>query len=114
MAKYKIPHHPVFNDFALVKTLSGTYICPYWIPVDEGTTREDIEFDDSVIIEKPILSTELKAEPQRDLEFRVPSSNGKSEYLVRFQRGVWSCNCPASSFRRGDCKHIKAQQCLQE
>lgn len=112
MAKYKIPRHPVFRDFALVKTTNGLFICPDWIPVDEGTTREDVEFSDDIIIEKPILSSELKAEPQRDLEFVVPSSNGKSEYLVRFQRGVWSCNCPASSFRRGDCKHIKAQQCL--
>lgn len=112
MAKYKIPRDRVFKDFGIMKTLSGTFICPGWIPVDEGTTREDVEFSDDIIIEKPILSSELKAEPQRDLEFAVPSSNGKSEYLVRFQRGVWSCNCPASSFRRGDCKHIKAQQCL--
>ena len=114
MAKYKIPRDRVFKDFGIMKTLSGTFICPGWIPVDEGTTREDVEFSDDIIIEKPILSSELKAEPQRDLEFVVPSSNGKSEYLVKFQRGVWSCNCPASSFRRGDCKHIKAQQCLQE
>lgn len=108
MAKYKIPRDRVFKDFGIMKTISGTYICPGWIPVDEGTTREDVEFSDDIIIEKPINSTELKAQPQVDLEFVVPSSNGKTEYLVKFQRGVWSCNCPASSFRRGDCKHIKA------
>ena len=114
MAKYKIPRNPVFKDFGIMRTLNGTFICPGWIPVDEGTTREDVEFSDDIIIEKLTLSTQLKTEPLKDLEFKIPSSNGKSEYLVRFQRGVWSCNCPASSFRRGDCKHIKAQQCLQE
>ena len=108
MAKYKIPRDRVSKDFGIMRTLSGTYICPGWIPVDEGTTRDDVEFDDNIIIEKPIVPTQLKAEPQVDLEFVVPSSNGKTEYLVKFQRGVWSCNCPASSFRRGDCKHIKA------
>jgi hypothetical protein len=108
MAKYKIPRDRVFKDFGIMKTISGTYICPGWIPVDEGTTRNDVEISDDIIIEKPINSTQLKPETQRDLEFVVPSSNGKSEYLVKFQRGVWNCNCPASSFRRGDCKHIKA------
>ena len=107
MAKYKIPRHPVFKTFGLVKTLSGTYVCPGWIPVDEGTTRDDIEFSDDIIIEKPTISTSVKPEPQKDLEFKVPSSNGKSEYLVRFQKGFWSCTCPASTFRRGNCKHIK-------
>ena len=108
MAKYKIPRNRVFKDFGIMRTMFGTYICPGWIPVDEGTTRDDVEFDDNIIIEKLIVPTQLKAEPQVDLEFVVPSSNGKTEYLVKFQRGVWSCNCPASSFRRGDCKHIKA------
>jgi len=107
MAKYKIPTHRVFKDFALVKTLTGTYICPGWIPVENGTTREDIEWSDDIIIEKPIESTSVKPETQKKLEFRVPSSNGKSEYLVRFRGGVWSCTCPASTFRRGNCKHIK-------
>lgn len=113
MAKYKIPRDRVFKDFGIMRTLSGTYICPGWIPVDEGTTRDDVEFSDDIIIEKPINSTQLKAEQPVDLEFKVPSSNGKSEYLVKYhrevnQKGVWSCNCPASNFRRGDCKHIKA------
>ena len=88
MAKYKIPRDRVFKDFGIMKTLSGTFICPGWIPVDEGTTREDVEFDDNIIIEKPTLLSELKAEPQRDLEFVIPSSNGKSEYLVKFQSSI--------------------------
>lgn len=108
MTKYKIPRDRVFKDFALVRTLTGLYVCPGWIHVDEGTTREDIEFSDDITIESEIVSTETPKTFQKDLEFRVPSSNGKSEYLVTYKRGQWNCNCPASSFRRGHCKHIKS------
>jgi hypothetical protein len=114
MAKYKITRHPVFKDFGLVTTLNGLYICPGWIPVDEGTTRDDIEFSDDITVNKnkqPLKSPEIA---QKDLEFKVPSSNGKSEYLVTFKRGQWNCNCPASSFRRGHCKHIKALETIQD
>ena len=107
MAKYKIPRHRVFQTFGIVKTLNGTFICPGWIPVEDGTTRDDVEFSDDIIIEPVSDSTEVKPEPQKDIEFKVPSSNGKSEYVVKRQRGIWSCNCPASTFRRGNCKHIK-------
>jgi hypothetical protein len=108
MAKYKIPRPAVFKDFGILRTISGTYVCPGWIPVDEGTTREDIEFSDDITIKPGIVSVATPKIPQKDLEFKVPSSNGKSEYLVTFKRGQWNCNCPASSFRRGHCKHIKA------
>lgn len=106
MAKYKIPHHPVFRDFAIVKTINGTFICPGWIPVDADTTRDDVEFTETVNIVK---NEDVLETPKIDQlkEFKVPSSNGKSEYLVKFQHGVWSCTCPASTFRRGNCKHIK-------
>jgi hypothetical protein len=108
MTKYKIPRDRVFKDFGIVRTLNGLYICPGWIPVDEGTTRDDIEFSDDITVDKykqPLKSPEIS---QKELEFRVPSSNGKSEYLVTYKREQWNCNCPASSFRRGHCKHIKA------
>jgi hypothetical protein len=108
MTKYKIPRPAVFKDFGILRTISGTYVCPGWIPVDEGTTRKDIEFSDDITIEPGIVSVETSKTSQKDLEFKVPSSNGKSEYLVTFKRGQWNCNCPASSFRRGHCKHIKA------
>lgn len=107
MAKYKIKKHPPFRDFVFVETLRGMYICPGWIPVDKGTTRNDVEFEDDIIIESDKQSSESSNINQPDQEFMVPSSNGKSEYLVTFKRGQWNCNCPASSFRRGHCKHIE-------
>jgi hypothetical protein len=107
MEKIKIPRHPVFRDFALVQTISGLYVCPNWIPVPDGTTREDIEFADDMIIDQVKASSEVTKESQQGIEFNVPSSNGKSTYIVKFQRGVWSCTCPAASFRRGNCKHVK-------
>jgi hypothetical protein len=108
MTKYKIHRDRVFKDFALVRTLTGLYVCPGWIHVDEGTTREDIEFSDDVTVEIGIIPTGTPKMPQTDLEFKVSSSNGNSEYLVTYRRGQWNCNCPASSFRRGHCKHIKS------
>lgn len=108
MTKYKIPRDRVFKDFALVQTLTGLYVCPGWIQVDKGTTRNDIEFSDDILIKSEIVSTETPKISQKDVEFKVHSSNGKSEYLVTFKGGQWNCNCPASSFRRGYCKHIKA------
>jgi hypothetical protein len=109
MSKYKIPRDRVFKDFGIIKTLKGTYICPGWIPVDEGTTRDDVEFSDDIIIEPVSNSTQVKPETAvvKDIEHTVTSSNGKSEYIVSFKRGIWNCTCPAANFRRGDCKHIK-------
>lgn len=46
--------------------------------------------------------------------YRVPSSNGRSQYTVRFEGcpefmnenvQTWSCTCPAGKFGR-TCKHI--------
>ena len=107
MAKYKIKRHSLFKDFVFVETLSGMYICPGWIPVDAGTTWDDVEFEDDILIKKDEQSSESSNIDQPAQEFRVPSSNGKSEYLVTFKKGIWNCNCPASSFRYGHCKHIK-------
>lgn len=107
MAKYKIPRHPVIRDFGIVKILGSTYICPGWIPVDEGTTRDDVEFSDDIIIENSKDVPEVKRLKTKDIREVIKSSNGKSEYIVSFQRGVWGCTCPAATFRRGKCKHIK-------
>jgi hypothetical protein len=106
MAKYKIPTDRVFKDFALVKTLTGTYVCPGWIPVENGTTRGDVEYSDDLICENTITQTQLKIK-KTSLEFKALSSNGKSEYLITLKNEVWDCTCPAKMFRRGDCKHIK-------
>ena len=42
-------------------------------------------------------------------EWKVPSSS-KGSWTVRLEDGEWSCDCPASKFRHGECKHIKTIQ----
>ena len=109
MSKIKIPRHPVFRDYGIVNLPTGTYVCPGWIPVPKGTTRNDIEFSDDIIIEPEVTSAEVKSviEKPQKIEHSVTSSNGKTQYTVTFDRNMWSCTCPASTFRRGHCKHIK-------
>lgn len=112
MEKFKIPADRAFRGaFAIVNTISGTYVCPGWHPVPAGTTREQIEIDMSVIatkIESSVEATEIAIE--KSYEVVVSGSKQGKEYTVKLERGRWSCTCPASNFRRGDCKHIKAEQ----
>ena len=95
--------------FAIVQVLDKTYVCPGWHEVPTGTTRDQIEFDNDIIIEPIMNSTEVipELEKPQDVTHSVTSSNGKTQYSVEFKRGSWSCTCPAANFRRGDCKHIK-------
>lgn len=114
MAKYKIPRDPVLRDFTVVKTVDGTYICPLWILVDDGTTRDDVEFLDDIQIDPDMAAAEVTEGAKNDTEYTIPSSNGKTTYRITFKKGQWNCNCPAKSFRRGHCKHIKHFETIQE
>ena len=42
---YKVPNHPVFKSFGIMRLPSGTYLCPGWIKVPDGTTREDVKWE---------------------------------------------------------------------
>ena len=107
MNKIKIKHPTVINDFGIV-TLSGTtYVCPGWYKVPTGTHREDIEFISDITIKRKKAVVGEPTESSREVNIMVDSSNGKSQYNVTYRNGVWGCTCPASNFRRGDCKHIK-------
>lgn len=101
---YTFPPHPAYKTaFGIVKTLTGTYVCPGWYPVPEGTTREQIKFDTSAIIEKPV-EEKVETQPNR---WEVPGSKPGVMYTVmRNHENHFNCSCPAFSFRRGDCKHI--------
>lgn len=98
------PHKPFGIHFGILKTLEGTYVCPGWYPVPEGTTRDQIKFDMSAVIEKPVVivpKTEIK-------RWEVAGSKAGSLYVImRDADNDFNCSCPAFSFRRGDCKHIK-------
>lgn len=93
------------NYFAIVTTLSGTYVCPGWIPVPSGTTREMIELEMDVQSSPKQKTPELKNEPTR--EWKVEASKPGKFYQVTHSQGGWDCTCPAKMFHRGDCKHIK-------
>ena len=90
--------------FAIVNILDKTYVCPGWHPVPSGTTRDQIEFDISKQPSKSQSSTRVKSEPK--LEWQVDGSKG-NKYTVSKHGEDRNCTCPAKSFRRGDCKHIK-------
>ena len=109
MQKFKIPADRAFGGvFAIVNTISGTYVCPGWHPVPEGTTREQIEIDMSAI---PVKEEVVIEQPKNSLyEVIVKGSKPGKEYKVKFDKGSWSCTCPAANFQRGDCKHVKAEQ----
>jgi len=113
MSKIVLPADPFYGAvFAIVKTLSGTYVCPGWHPVPSGTTRDQIEFDMTSI---PSVEKVVTEEPKMaKKEWQVESSKKSKFYTVSLNSSTWDCTCPAKNFHRGDCKHIKAQKSLQK
>jgi hypothetical protein len=109
MQTYTFPQCEFYGEvFAIVKTLSGTYVCPGWHLVPEGTTREQITFKEDTTLKKqaaPLREPEMKR-----YEASVAGSKPGKFYQVVLEHNRWSCTCPASTFQRGDCKHIKAEQ----
>lgn len=108
--KIKIPRHEVFKDFALIRTLSGSFVCPGWHPVPDDTTRDDIELVDNENYTPPVKDPVIVSEPVENLSFIEKSSKGDSTYHITRINGLWNCDCPASTFFKGPCKHIKKFQ----
>ena len=107
---FTFPSHDTYKDvFAIVKTLNGTYVCPGWHQVPEGTTRDQIIIDTSVTVVKEPVAPELPKTPQPQ-SWTVSGSKPGSKYTVTFNGSIWLCDCPASQFRRGECKHVKNQR----
>lgn len=105
MQIYTFPQSNFYGEvFAIVKTLNGTFVCPGWHEVPEGTTREQIKFLPS---EKKKVEIKVEAVEQ---SWKVEASKPGKFYEVRFNGKSWSCTCPSAQFHRGDCKHIKAKK----
>ena len=90
--------------FGIARTLTGTYVCPGWHLVPDGTEIKDIQFTEvepkEVVVEKTVVE---------QTEWKVAGSKAGVVYLVnRYPDGDWTCSCPAKAFKRGDCKHIIA------
>lgn len=95
------------NYFGIVNIGGKTYVCPGWIEVPLGTTREQIELDLELSIIKPEVDESKPEITQDRLEFEATSSKGDKIYKVTFEKGRWDCTCPARMYFKGHCKHIK-------
>ena len=96
--------------FAIVRILDKTYVMPGWVEVPQGTTRDQIEItSDLPTIKKKnsLESIEVKPKKIERLSFKALSSKGDKTYDVTSVNGEWDCTCPARTFFRGPCKHIK-------
>lgn len=103
MNKIKIYNNPPIKGFTIIKTLSGTYVCPGWHLVPHGTTRDHIDF----IVSDTTSLQKMSDRDLETLEFNQLSSKGDRTYTITRKTGIWHCDCPANSFKRKDCKHIQ-------
>lgn len=96
--------------FGIVSVLDKTYVVPGWHEVPNGTTREEIE----LVYDEPsymMAQPEQEESKSKDMTWEVEGSKG-AIYKVTLRNNRWDCTCPARTFRRGDCKHIKSQKSL--
>jgi hypothetical protein len=109
--KVNIGHHSFGPSvFAIANILNKTYVMPGWHEVPFGTTRDQVELTSelsNIKVKNPSKSPEVKIEKTERLSFKALSSKGDKTYDVTSINGEWDCTCPASTFFRGPCKHIK-------
>ena len=109
MKIYTFPPSDQYGEvFGLAKTNSGTYVCPGWHPVPNGTTRDQIKFHPSAKVVKPKAAPIITKTENRS--WQVEASKPGKFYTVSEKDSRWDCTCPAKMFHRGDCKHIKAKK----
>jgi len=76
-----------------------------WIEVDHQYSVNELKR--AWIKEEPKYNYVSAKEESKTKSYKVAGSKGKT-YTVKNKGSQWSCNCPASTFRRWDeCKHIK-------
>jgi len=68
-----------------------------WVPVSDGTTRDDLPR--YMVVKRP----EAAVSPLND-SWQVQGSKGNT-YTVRSQGGQWTCTCAGFGWRR-KCRHV--------
>jgi len=76
-----------------------------WVEVDRIYTPKELE--KIWVKEQPKYQYTSTKQESKTKTYKVAGSKGKS-YTIIQKGSEWSCNCPASTFRRWEnCKHIK-------
>lgn len=75
-----------------------------WIEVDRVYSPKELS---KIWVKTKPKYVAVVEKPKKPKTYLVKGSKGVS-YKVKNTNGAWSCNCPASTFRRWEeCKHIK-------
>lgn len=75
-----------------------------WIEVDRIYSPKELS---KIWVKAKPKYVAVVEKPSKPKTYAVKGSKGIS-YKVKNANGAWSCNCPASTFRRWEeCKHIK-------
>lgn len=108
---YTLPPDNCYKEvFAIVRTGTGTFVCPGWHPIPEGTVRDQIKFSKTVNTSKKKTPPTPPKPQTKTQSWNVNGSKKGVVYQVTESNDRWDCTCPAKNFFRGDCKHIKAKK----
>lgn len=112
-AKIQIPYVGPFRYLGIARTLSGTYVCPGWFPVPEGTTLADVELNFDLRPEMKKLPVYVKLDEPEYQVVEVNSASSDKVYKVTFSEQFGnSCSCAGFGFRK-HCKHIEIAKLLR-
>ncbi len=97
--------HDTIYPPGLMKLNGDMYIMPGWYKLDKHEHNIKLEDIKHIMPTSPIKDNNLNID--RDKEYKVMSSKGDKEYIVKSDAsGSLTCECPGYGFRR-QCRHIK-------
>ena len=100
--------HDTIYPPALMELNGDKYIMPGWYKLDKH--EHDIKLEDIKHVMPNIPNRDNNPNIARDKEYKVLSSKGDKEYIVKSDStGSLSCECPGYGFRRR-CRHIDEVQ----
>ena len=103
----RMKSHVIFDKGFREHTHTGTIIPnPKWLESSYITIR-DVKTGETHMIDRSNIVGDMKISDDSARNFKVKSKIKKSEYIVTYIDGKYSCSCIGFSFRRY-CKHTKA------